>query len=199
MKEFRCKDLFDIHPTIAYKMSNEDLYKISGNSPVLSNSSMNNGIGGYSGLKITESGEIITFSDTTTGADTMFYQPSQFIGYAHIQGMYPKTKKDWNQLRFQYFIGAMKKACGTGWNYSNKFTRKLVMEMKPLLPIQTDTNGTPVIDSEHKYHPEGFVPDWDFMEKYIKAIEKIVIADVVAFKDGMIEKTKSVVAQKGID
>ena len=31
------------------------------------------------------------------------------------------------------------------------------------------------------------------MEKYIKAIEKIVIADVVQYKDAMISKTKEVV------
>ena len=32
------------------------------------------------------------------------------------------------------------------------------------------------------------------MEKYIKAIEKIVISDVVKYKDAMISKTKEVVA-----
>lgn len=36
-------------------------------------------------------------------------------------------------------------------------------------------------------------PDWAYMEKYIKAIEKVVIADVVNFKDDMIEKTKDII------
>ena len=31
------------------------------------------------------------------------------------------------------------------------------------------------------------------MEKYIKAIEKVIIADVVRYKDNLINKTKSVV------
>lgn len=62
-----------------------------------------------------------------------------------------------------------------------------------LLPSKTDTNNKPIIDTTHKYHPEGYIPDWDFMEKYIRAIEKIVIADVVKFKDEMISKTKEVV------
>lgn len=62
------------------------------------------------------------------------------------------------------------------------------------LPIQTDTEGNPIIDTECKYHPDGYIPDWDFMEKYIRAIEKIVIADVVQYKDAMISKTKEVVA-----
>ena len=62
------------------------------------------------------------------------------------------------------------------------------------LPIQTDTEGNPIIDTKCKYHSDGYIPDWDFMEKYIKAIEKIVIADVVKYKDAMISKTKEVVA-----
>lgn len=62
------------------------------------------------------------------------------------------------------------------------------------LPIQTDTEGNPIIDTECKYHPDGYIPDWDFMEKYIKAIEKIVIADVIQYKDAMISKIKEVVA-----
>jgi hypothetical protein len=35
--------------------------------------------------------------------------------------------------------------------------------------------------------------DWSFMERYIRAIEKVVIADVVKYKDQMIEKTKEIV------
>lgn len=85
-EHFRVGDLFDIHPTIAYKMKNSDLFAKEGSTPVLSNSSANNGIGGYCGLEPTEQGNIITFSDTTTGADTMFYQAGPFIGYPHVQG-----------------------------------------------------------------------------------------------------------------
>lgn len=36
--------------------------------------------------------------------------------------------------------------------------------------------------------------DWEFMEDYIKAIQKIVIKDVVKYKDEVISKTKQVVA-----
>jgi len=63
-----------------------------------------------------------------------------------------------------------------------------------ILLIQTDDNGNPIIDSECKYHPNGYIPDWDFMEKYVKAIEKTVITDVVKFKDEVIANTKKVVA-----
>ena len=174
-------------------MSNGELYKTEGDTPVLSNSSANNGIGGYSGLKPTEDGKIITFSDTTTGTDTLFYQQDAFIGYPHVQGMYPYDKEHWNEKQCLYFIGVMKAACGDGWSYSNKFTRTFVSNTTPLLPIQTDEDNNPVIDPERKHHPDGYIPDWDFMEKYIRTIEKIVIADVVKYKDEVIAKTKEVV------
>ena len=61
------------------------------------------------------------------------------------------------------------------------------------LPIQLSADNSPVIDPTHKYHPEGYVPDWEYMEKYIRAIEKLVIKDVVKYKDGMIEKMKEVI------
>ncbi len=173
--KIKVSELFDIHPTSSYKMSNAELFETTGNTPVLSNSSVNNGIGGYSALKPTEDGNIITFSDTTTGADTMFYQPNSFIGYGHVQGMYPYDN-GWTEASFKYFISALRKAAGDSWNYAVKFNRKLVADMDVVLPVKLD--GT---------------PDFDYMERYIRAIEKTVIADVVEYKDRAIEETKKVV------
>ena len=135
-KHFVLGTLFDIHPTNAYKITNKDLYAVTGNTPVLSNSSINNGIGGYCGLEPTESGNMITFSDTTTGADTMFYQPDPFIGYPHVQGLYVKGNHKWCEKEYLYLISVVRRAAGKGWSYSNKFTRKFVSELKVLLPVK---------------------------------------------------------------
>lgn len=51
---FRCRTLFDIHPTKAYKLSNENIFKDGGSTLVVSNSSNNNGIAGYSNLKLNQ-------------------------------------------------------------------------------------------------------------------------------------------------
>lgn len=40
--------------------------------------------------------------------------------------------------------------------------------------------------------PSG-TPDFDYMERYIKAMEKVVIADIVRYKDKIIEETKKIV------
>ena len=194
VRNFRCGDLFDIHPTKAYKCNNDGLFVKEGKVPVLSNSSVDNGISGFSGLEPTEEGGIITFSDTTTGADSMFYQYCPFIGYAHVQGMYAKDKENWGEYQQRYFIGVMQQAAGKGWSYSNKFNRKLVAEMQPILPIKVDEYNNPIIDKDCKYHKEGYIPDFDFMEKYIRVVEKLVIEDVVKYKDEIINKTKEVIS-----
>lgn len=37
-------------------------------------------------------------------------------------------------------------------------------------PIQRNTGGSPVIDPNKTYSDEGYIPDWQFMEDYIKAL-----------------------------
>jgi len=36
------------------------------------------------------------------------------------------------------------------------------------LPIKRDENGKPLIDPKKKYSKKGYIPDWEFMENYIK-------------------------------
>ena len=38
------------------------------------------------------------------------------------------------------------------------------------LPMKYNANGTPCIDDTKKYSDEGFIPDWQFMEGYIKSL-----------------------------
>ena len=38
------------------------------------------------------------------------------------------------------------------------------------LPIRRNADGEPVIDRAHKYSPQGYIPDWDWMDRYIKAL-----------------------------
>lgn len=172
-KKYRAGDLFDIHPTNAYKMSNADLYVIEGNTPVLSNSSTNNGIGGYSGLEPTEKGGIITFSDTTSGGDTMFYQADDFIGYPHVQGMYPFAIGKWDEKCSLYAISTIRKAAGDGWSYAVKFNRALVRELMIELPVIENSNP------DHEYTVDDI--DWQYMRDRITELERDRITELDAY------------------
>ena len=147
-------DLFDIHPTKSYKMINKDLLNgDKNNNPVVVNSAYNNGIGGYTTFDCTEKGNIITFSDTVD-ANTIFYQEKDFVGYPHVQGVYPLQPELWNKERLLFFISMFKaEALRKGFNFGNKFRRDIAIKMKIKLPI--------TLKGE---------PDWQYMENYIKQV-----------------------------
>lgn len=150
---YQVGDLFDIHPTKAYPHTNAYLMSEYGTNPVVVNSQYNNGIGGFSELETTESGGIITFSDTTS-SNSIFYQSSDFIGYAHVQGMYPigVYAEKWTRNCLIFFAVVFKKQASLmNYSYSNKFTRADASKMFVRLPSV-----------------ESGDPDWEFMEYFIK-------------------------------
>ncbi|MGP1438764.1 MAG: restriction endonuclease subunit S, partial [Treponema sp.] len=171
-KKVRIGDLFNIQPTKNYGMTNDKLFETKGKTPVIVNSSFNNGVGGYVDLEPLEKGGIITFSDTTT-SDAIFYQPRDFIGYSHVQGMYPYDK--WTKRSLKYFCLVFRNHTKGLFNYGFKFNRAIAKELLITLPF---INGK---------------LDFLFMESFIKTIEKLVIKDVIAFLDKKIKATKTVI------
>ena len=77
--EYELGSLFEINPTKYYRLSNEEIMLNGGATPLVSNQSIDNGVMGFSSLKPLNKGNTITCSDTTVGADTMFYQSNDFI------------------------------------------------------------------------------------------------------------------------
>ena len=187
-KTFKVGELFDIHPTSAYKMRNDELFASDGTTPVLSNSSVNNGIGGYCGLTPTEQGGMITFSDTTTGADTMFYQSSPFIGYPHVQGMYPYQPVKWDEKCCLYVISYIRKSAGNGWNYAVKFNRALVKELSIELPVVESA------DVDHEYTVDDI--NYEYMQERISELEQERISEL---EQERISELDAYLAASGLD
>ncbi|MFB1279093.1 restriction endonuclease subunit S [Helicobacter pylori] len=178
-QSFRLGDLFEICPTKAYNLTNSHLFDSNAKNPVVTNSSLNNGISGYSSLEPTEKGNQITYSDTTT-SEGIFYQKRPFIGYSHVQGLYPlKYHEFWNEKTLLYIVVAFKKvACGR-FNYGNKFNRKIASEMSILLPT----------------NPHSKI-DFYFMHTLINALMKQTIQGVVQYCGTKIQATKEVISQE---
>ena len=169
-KEFCLGTLFCISPTKAYKgMLNTELDD-GGDVPFVINSAENNAIGGYSTCKATEKGNVITFSDTTDG-NTFFYQPDDFIGFPHVQAMRP-LKHAWTKSEL-LFVSAVLLFHNRGlFNYGRKMRRDKIATERIKLPIRHHANGTPVIDVDRTYSGEGYVPDWQFMDDYIRSFRR---------------------------
>ena len=157
---FQIGELFDIHPTKSYGLTNNKLFINEGKTPVVVNSSCNNGIGGYVDLPPTEKGNIITFSDTTTDS-AIFYQPNDFIGYSHVQGLYPKNNICWSENALLYFLTLFKKSAKGRFDYATKFNRKVAAQMEIKLPVKNNNI------------------DFEFIESYINIQKKLAIKKLI--------------------
>ena len=160
---FRVGDLFDIKPTKSYGLTNMHLFATKGNTPVVVNSSMNNGVGGYVDLKPLEKGNIITYSDTTT-SEGIFYQPDDFIGYSHVQGLYPKNNLPWSKNSYLYFKTSFSVAVKGKYSYGDKFNRTKAAEEMVYLPITDD----------------GSI-NFKYMEERISELEEERISELTAY------------------
>lgn len=150
--EFRVGDLFDIHPTSAYKVTNVELLNDNGSNPVVANSGFNNGIVGYTDYECNENAGVITFTDTAAkSSESFFYQEDNFVGYPHVQGMYCKSH-NLNEYEGKYMTTVLRSAAGK-FDFITKMTREVVKEFVIKLPI-TSTGE----------------PDWRYMEDYMKQI-----------------------------
>ncbi len=172
--QFRIGALFEINPTKYYRLQNEEIISKNGKVPLISNSSTDNGVMGFSNLEANNKGNTITCSDTTLGAETMFYQKNDFIGYSHIQHLVPKSEP-FNKAIASVIITASRVSTSKQYDYGNKFNREAMNKTKIQLPTQNDR------------------PNYEFMETFISAIQKLVIKEVVLYADRKIAATKTVV------
>lgn len=155
-KAFTVGELFSIRPTKSYGLTNDELLKLPGKTPVVTNSSKNNGILGYVSLKSTEPKGILTFSDTGMSAtESVFYQPHDFVGYSHVQGMFPLFNPSFLTENVGLYIStAIRKSVKGKYDFFRKFSRESVSTTSILLPVS-----------------ENNVLNWAYMEEYIQSIK----------------------------
>lgn len=161
--EFKIGDLFEINPTKYYRLQNDEIISQTGTIPLVSNSSTDNGVMGFSELKALNKGNTITCSDTTLGADTMYYQAIDFIGYSHIQHLVPKFSP-FNKAIASIIISACRVSTSKKYDYGNKFNREAMKNTTIHLPITTS----------------GEI-DFEFMESFIAELEAERIAELEAY------------------
>ena len=77
-----------------------------------------------------------------------------------------------------FLVSALEKKCKMSFHaFGNEINKHFKTDLSIKLPVK-----------------EFEEIDWTYMEKYIRAIEKVVIKDVVDYKDSIIAKTKEIVA-----
>lgn len=117
---------------------------------------------GFSNLKANNKGNTITCSDTTLGADTMFYQEHDFIGYSHIQHLVPKFQP-FNRSIAHMIITACKISTAKQYDYGNKYNR--VAMSNTIIQLPTKNNQI----------------DFEFMESFVAELEAQRVAELEAY------------------
>ena len=110
-----------------------------------------------------EEANAITIGDTTA---TCFYQDEKFIAGDHMV----VVRAEWlNKARALFILSILRKE-QYKYSYGRAFLMDRIKSTTLKLPIVHNDDGTPYVDETHKFSDDGYVPDWTFMENYIKSL-----------------------------
>lgn len=173
MGVFRLSQVFNL--SSSKKKFNANMIEFGGKFPYVARGDSNNGIRGY----ITEDVEFLNPANTISfGQDTatMFYQKEPYFTGDKIKVL--RTKEvGLDRYKALYLITSLRKSFSTfSWG-SSSFNEKVLKETGVKLPIQNNQI------------------DYQFMSDFIRAVEKLVIKDLVIWADKKIAATKEVVAR----
>ena len=181
--EFKVEDLFDTH-IVSNKLT-KAAFSPNGFIPAYSSDTRNNGILGYTEQEPT------FIVDETQPTYVIFGDHTRTINIVHdsfcvmdnVKVLSPKLNLSDEILLYIKTVWTKSipvLGYARHWGVAKDFTLSL--------PIRIDEYSDLLLDDDG-----NCVPDWDYMEAYIRAIEKKVIADTVTYKDTFIAKAKEIV------
>ena len=150
-KEFKLSDYFNVVGTTTTKLDTLiDEYGI-GNYPYVTTQATNNGVAGYYNC-YTEEGNILVADSAVAGY--VSYQPCNFSASDHVEKIMPKFP--FNKY-IAMFLVAVLNLENYRYSYGRKFNQDNIRNTVIKLPAKQTTNGS-------------YIPDWQFMENYIKSL-----------------------------
>lgn len=127
----------------------------------------NNGVANHIGQKPIHDGNTISLSYNGSVGEA-FYQVEPYWATDDVNALY--SKYDGFNKNIGLFMVTVIRKEKYRFSYGRKWTLENMKIAEIRLPIQYNSNKTPFIDDSHKYSDEGYVPDWKFMENYIKSL-----------------------------
>lgn len=114
-------------------------------------------------IEYIQSGNAISIGDTTA---TCFYQKERFITGDHMVII----RAEWLNEAVALFVLTILNKEQYKYSYGRAFLMDRIRNTILYLPIQCDYEGNPIIDKTNRYSAEGYIPDWTYMETYIKSL-----------------------------
>ena len=162
-KEFFLGKLFEIKKGKRLTAADQE----KGNYNYIGAIDSNNGIANHIAQKPIHKGNTITLSYNGSVGEA-FYQDEAYWATDDVNALYPRCKEFNKSIGL--FICAVIRQEKYRFSYGRKWTLENMKTTKIKLPIKHDAAQKPFLDETHKYSEEGYVPDWEFMENYIKSL-----------------------------
>lgn len=99
-----------------------------------------------------------------------FSRPYKYKMVTHARIFSLSVKEHIMSRKQSIFMATMLNNSGYKYAYGRMCSWERVKNDTVSLPIQYDASGNPVIDPDKKYSDKGYIPDWDFMERYIDSL-----------------------------
>ena len=171
--EFNVIDMFDVKNT--NNILSRNITQNSGKTPYLCAGAENNSVSSYIAYNddYLDDGNCIFIGGKTF---VVTYQNKDFYSNdSHNLALYLKDKKERNKLNQLYLVTCIKKSLGHKYFWGDSISNKKIQKDKIFIPIKNNKI------------------DYEFMETYISAVQKLVIKDVVLYADRKIKATKEVI------
>lgn len=97
-----------------------------------------------------------------------YYQNKPFTCSHDVNPLY-RIDGDFNEFT-ALFIATVIMHDRYRWGYGRKWRPKRMKYSRLKLPIRKEANGEPILDVNKRYSDSGFIPDWNFMENFIKSL-----------------------------
>ena len=162
-KEFEMGKLFDIKKGKRFTSADQE----DGNNNYIGAIDSNNGVANHIGQKPIHSANTISLSYNGSVGEA-FYQSEPYWATDDVNALY-SYYDDFNKYIGLFMVAVIRQE-KYKFSYGRKWTLDNMNKTKINLPIQHNDDGTPFIDVNKKYSDDGYVPDWKFMEYYMKSL-----------------------------
>ena len=171
LRSFYLKDLYEIRMGNGFDKNKLD--EDSSGVNFVSRISYNNGVdvkvGSVDGIIPFDAG-FVTVALGGSYLGSCFVQEEPFYTAQNVAVMAAKTKKMTKYVNL-FITGLVRYESRIKYYaFGRELNTHIRTDFDVKLPIQHNSDGTPFIDESKKFSSEGYVPDWTFMENYIRSL-----------------------------
>lgn len=165
-KYFYLENLFTIKGSKTTSLD-DLLDKGNGDYPYITTQSINNGVAGFYDF-YTETENVLTVDSAVLGFCS--YREKAFSASDHVEILQP-CRHSFNLNKYvAMFLVTVINAEQYRYCYGRKASQTKLKEAKIKLPVKHNLDGSIYYDKTTTFSGEGYVPDFEFMEDFIKAL-----------------------------